>query len=248
MLKKWGDLLPNKPTVLLLPGSLTSPCVYDQVECDSFFQLAGIDYCTSEGPWDVTTLGKRVIEMIDELQLGPTVLAGYSAGGVIAMAAASIAPEKISGLMLSNTGPCGKGHGDPSFPQKILDNWGSEEFERSFFTRCFSRPVPPLLYKRLQAYIRTVDPQAAYEISLSLRNVDFRQDLTHYHHPVVIAHGKADTSRTIAHVEMMKTAMPQAEVFLLDGGHTIMVENKQDWQKAFDHLLQKVRSGMERTN
>ena len=240
MLKLIGSLEPGRPTVLFLAGSITSPCVFDQVESDGVFQFAAVDYCRSEGPWDVDTLGGRVLSLMEEKQLGPTILAGYSAGGVIAMSAACQGPDRIAGMLLSNTGPCSKGHGDPSFPQKLLDNWDNPAFLDSFLARCFSRPIPPLLRQRLLDYIGTLDPQSGYQVSTSLRQVDYREGLRQVRFPVVIAHGKDDKTRTLAHVEMMTTSMPHAEVFLLDGGHTIMVENKPQWQEALNHLMKKV--------
>lgn len=150
------------------------------------------------------------MESIEALKLGPTVLAGYSAGGVIAMAAAIAAPSRIAGLMLSNTGPSGKGHGDPDFPKKLLAGWGTKEFNDSFFSRCFSRPIPPLLQHRLEQYIGLVDRQAGYEISRSLREVDYTEALQAVTCPVMIAHGRLDKARTQAHVEMMTRSMPHA--------------------------------------
>lgn len=241
MLNIIDSLKPEMPTVLFLAGSLTNPCVYDQIESDGVFQFGAVDYCRSQAPWDVTTLGKRIIEAIDILKLGPTVLAGYSAGGVIAMAAAAYAPEKIAGLMLSNTGPCGKGHGDPDFPRKLITGWGTKEFTDNFFKRCFSREIPPFLKYRLEQYIAVMDKHAGYEVSRSLREVDYSEKLKAVSCPVVIAHGTLDTARTQAHVDMMTDCMPQAKVFYLEGGHTIMVENKEEWQRAFFILLADVK-------
>lgn len=241
MLKVIGQLQRNKPTVLLFSGSLVSPTVYAQIECPNDFQMAAIDYCRSEGPWDVDSLGQRTAAFVQAMGLGPTVLAGYSAGGVIAMSAASQFPKAFAGLLLSNTGPCGKGHGNPNFPQELLEQWGDYAFFDRFINVCFHRPVPPLLKEELMSYIATVDKQAGFTISSSLRQVDYREALKSFHGPVTIAHGQDDARRTIEHVQMMKDCMPQADIRLLPGGHTIMVENKEGWQQALNELLQKVR-------
>ena len=241
MLKLIGQLQKNKPTVLLFSGSLVSPTVYSQIECPEDFQMAAVDYCRSEGPWDVDALGQRTIALVQALALGPTVLAGYSAGGVVAMSAASQAPQVFAGLLLSNTGPCGKGHGNPHFPQELMERWGDPDFFEGFINVCFHRPVPPILKDELMAYISTVDKQAGFSISSSLRQVDYREALKSFHAPVTLAHGQDDTRRTIEHVQMMKDCMPQSDICLLPGGHTIMVENKEGWQQALNGLLQKVR-------
>ncbi|MBQ4489707.1 MAG: hypothetical protein II965_00495 [Pyramidobacter sp.] len=88
MLKLIGKLETRRPTVLFLSGANVSPCVFDQVESDGEFQFAAVDYCQSDGPWDLPKLGERVCKLIREQNLGATALAGWSAGGGIAMAAA----------------------------------------------------------------------------------------------------------------------------------------------------------------
>ena len=243
MLKLIGKLETGRPTVLFLSGANVSPCVFDQVESDGEFQFAAVDYCQSDGPWDLPKLGERVCELIREQNLGATALAGWSAGGGIAMAAAVREPTLIRGLFLSNTGPTGKGHGNPSFPDQILEHWGERAFFEKLLRGWFSRPLPPLLHKRLFDYIASVKKDCAYELAVSVRAVDFREGLRAYRGPVTIAHGVLDTARTFAHVEMMKQSMPQADVFPLENaGHASVIENKPGWQAAFASFLRKVQA------
>lgn len=239
-LKYLGILEPGVPSILCLAGSMTSPCVYSQIEAPKGWQLVAIDYFRSPGPWDVDTVGSRVLELIRELELGPTILAGYSAGGVIAMAAATQDPNAIAGLMLSNTGPNAKGQGDPAFPQKLLAHWGEKAFTDNFLARCFSRPIPPVLKAQLLEYIGEIDKNAVYQVSQSLREVDYSEALKQVACPVMIAHGKEDKTRTKEHVEMLAKAMPQAQIHFLEGGHTIVVENKTQWQAALCSLAAEI--------
>ena len=109
----------------------------------------------------------------------------------------------------------------------------------------FRRRSERLDIYRLQDYAESLDQRSGYEVSSSLRQVDYREGLKAVRCPVVIAHGKDDKTRTLAHVEMMTSSMPHAEVFLLEGGHTIMVENKPGWQRALDHLMEKVLAAQE---
>ena len=237
-----GRLEEGRPTVLLLPGSITSPSVFSRVESDGVFQLAVVDYCRSTPPWDVMSLGKRIVELILDLRLGKTLLAGYSAGGVIAMAAASHAPATIAGMLLSNTGPCGKGHGNPDFPAQLKASWGDEAFLKGFFSSCFSKPVPPILMEELMSYAASVPLEATLEVSLSLREVDLRSPLEKYSSPVIVAHGMKDTRRGMEHVKMLLHCMPHARFIPLHGGHTVMVEDREGWQKALNELMAEVGS------
>lgn len=242
MLKIVGKVQKNKPTVLFLSGGMVTPAVYDQVEGDGTFQFIAIDYCQSEGPWELTGLGKRVGQYIVEAELGPTVLVGWSAGGVIAMAAASQYPERIAGMLLSNTGPCATNHGKMDVPQKIQQRWGETSLYEEFIDGWFSRPVPPFLREKMIAYMSSLEKECAFQITTSVRSVDYREPLKNFHAPVVVAHGNLDKGRTTEHVKMICESMPQTEVFLFEAGHTSVVENRPEWQKAFNYLLDKVHT------
>ena len=232
-----GEITPGKPTILCIAGSMIDPCVYDQMEIPEGFCAGKVDFYHSPGPYDAMSIAAAILEYDDEHQLGPLVLVGYSAGGVIAMAAACQAPDKVKGLLLSNTGPCTVGHGDVNLPQRILEQWNDQEFRNSFIDRCFSRPVPPFLRLRLEEYINTIQCQAAHDLSKSLRQLDLREPLRRVDCPVVIAHGIDDKTRTLAHAQMIMDSIPHANLRPIPGGHTIMVENKAGWQAALDELL-----------
>ena len=235
-----GTVRPGKPAVLCIAGSMIDPCVYDQVEVPQGFCAGKVDFYHSPGPYDAMSIAASILEYRRENRLGPLVLAGYSAGGVIAMAAACQAPGEVDGLLLSNTGPCTVGHGDPKLPQRILEQWEDPAFRESFIARCFSRPVPPFLRLRLEEYMDTLQRQAAHDLSQSLRELDLRESLRQVTCPVVIAHGTDDKTRTLAHAQMILDCIPHAKLRPIPGGHTIMVENKAGWQAALDELLADV--------
>lgn len=233
---------PAKPAVLMIPGGMaTPPAVFDGIDREIPWQSAVIDWSRSPGPWDIVELGNRVTELIEELGLPKVVVAGYSAGGVIAIQSA-IADKnhRISGLLLSNTGPCAIGHGDPDLPGRIQQQWFSMELFDSFIDRCFARPVDPLLREKMISYASQVEKEVVYQSSKTLREHDLRPYLGKISCPVVIAHGSLDKARTMEHVKMLTDGIPDTEVFLLNGGHTIMVEDHESWVEKLNYLIQKV--------
>ncbi len=232
----------TKPAVLMIPGGMaTPPAVFDGIAQEIPWQSAVIDWSRSPGPWDIVELGNRVVELIEELGLTRVVVAGYSAGGVMAIQSA-IADEnhRIAGLLLSNTGPCAIGHGDPDLPKRIQEQWFSMELFDPFMARCFSGPVDPQLREKMIAYARQVDKEVVYQSSKTLREHDLRPNLGKITCPVVIAHGSLDKTRTMEHVKMLTDGIPDTEVFLLNGGHTIMVEDHENWVEKLNYLIQKV--------
>lgn len=241
-LKITEHLDPAKPAVLMIPGGMaTPPAVFDGIAQEIPWQSAVIDWSTSPGPWDIVVLGNRVTELIEELGLKKVIVAGYSAGGVMAIQAA-IADEnhRIAGLLLSNTGPCAIGHGDPDLPKRIQEQWFSMELFEPFVARCFARPVDPQLREKMLDYAKLVDKEVVYQSSKTLREHDLRPNLGKITCPVVIAHGSLDKTRTMEHVKMLTDGIADTEVFLLDGGHTIMVEDHESWVEKLNYLIQKV--------
>lgn len=236
-----GKLDPAKPAVFMIPGGMaTPPAVFDGVGGEIPWQSAVVDWSTSPGPWDIVELGNRVTQLIEEMGLEKVVIAAYSAGGVMALQAA-IADEnhRIVGLLLSNTGPCAVGHGDPDLPKRIQEQWFSMELFETFLKRCFARPVDPALREKMLAYAQKVGKEVVYQSSKTLREHDLRPNLNKISCPVVIAHGSLDKARTLEHVKMLTDGIADTEIFLLDGGHTIMVEDHENWVEKLNYLIHK---------
>lgn len=236
-----GLLKPQKATVLFIPGGMaTPPSIYDGIEQMIPLQSAQIDWSKSVGPWDVKELGNRVLEFIVERNLGPTIVAGYSAGGVLAQQAAIMdSTRRIAGLLLSNTGPCTIGHGDPDLPTQVQEQWFSNALYDRFLARCFSREITNDLREKIVAYAKTVEMEVVYQSTKTLREHDLRPDLQKINCPVIIAHGVLDKTRTKEHVDMLVKGIADTKVFYLNGGHTIMIEDRDNWIKALKYLIDK---------
>lgn len=241
-LKYIGDLQKGCLTVLMIPGGMaTSPAVYDGIGEKLTCQSAVIDWSRSPGPWDVLDIGDRMLELVKELELGPVILAGYSAGGVIAMEAAiQDCESRICGLLLSNTGPCTVGHGDLDLPKRILGQWFSLDLYEPFLDRCFAFPIDLALREKLLDYAQHIPVNVVYEAARTLREHDLRPQLEKITCPVVIAHGILDRTRTLEHVRMITDGVRDTRVHLLNGGHTIMVEAQEEWVAILKCLVAQV--------
>lgn len=241
-LKLTRPLKPGYPAVLFIPGGMaTPPAVFDGIEQQIPWQSAVIEWSKSSGPWDILVLGNRVIKMVEEAGLERVLLAAYSAGGVMALQAAiNDRNHRIAGMLLSNTGPCTIGHGDPHLPERIQVEWFSMKLLAPFIARCFSQPVEPALKKKIIDYAKTVAKEVVYQSSKTLREHDLRPLLHKITCPVVIAHGILDQIRTMEHVKMLTSGIKNTEVFMLNGGHTIMVEDRSGWVDKLNYLIQRL--------
>lgn len=237
LFKYTTPLKPNKTTVLFLPGNMCAPDVFSEIQLPPNVQSTVIDWANSQGPWDITNLGKRINKFISSKQLGETYLAGYSAGGAIALSSAIQTNAFATGLLISNTGANTKNHGDPDFPNKIMEQWGTDEFIQAFLNRCFSKPIEKSLKSKLTSYIEDLNKEAVLEAAISLRSLDLKPELQKINCKTTIAHGVDDTSRSIEHAKELQKNIKGAKLALLKGGHTIMVENKDEWQKELWGLV-----------
>ncbi|HJB07360.1 MAG TPA: alpha/beta hydrolase [Candidatus Enterocloster faecavium] len=231
----------QKPALLCVAGNLCDPSVaFERITPPGDFQKLYVHYFDSPGPWDMETLGQELAHLLQQFTSAPVVLAGYSAGGVLCISAASKNPERISGLVLSNTGPCSKGHGSPQFAQELKEHFDDENYIRRFLSSCFYQPIPKEVEDRLWNYTRTIPPEAGYEVSLSLRQMDYRESLKAYKGPAAVIHGQLDTRRKMDSVEMICDSLPQAQVTLLQTGHTPMWEDAAGYEKALETLLKRI--------
>ena len=239
-----GELVPNEPSVIFIPGGMaTMPAVYEGIGEMIDWNSVIIDWSTSPGPWDVVLLGNRVAEFIREHELKDVIVAGYSAGGVIAMQAVIADEEhRIKGLLLSNTGPCTIGHGDPDLPDRVLEQWFSMELFEPFIERCFAFPIDATLKKRMIEYAEPIDKAVVYQSTKTLREHDLRPQLGKITCPVTIAHGIFDKTRTKEHVKMLEEGIRHARVVYLEGGHTIMIEDRQRWVEELIRLIEQVHN------
>ena len=229
----------TKPLFLCLAGNLCSPAVFDKIQVPTFMQKVYVDYLAEPGPWEIHSIGANLVSRVRNFGGLPVIVAAYSAGGVVAMSAVSQAPELFAGLVLSSTGPCSLGHGDPNFPQELKDNIDNEVYMRKFLSSCFYHPISKEMENVLWEYTRTLNKEAGYDVSRSLRQEDYRILLKRFKNPVAIIHGKFDNRRKLDAVELLKESLPQAAVTLLNTGHTPMWEDSEGYQKALDSLLKK---------
>ncbi|HEU5378876.1 MAG TPA: alpha/beta hydrolase [Ktedonobacteraceae bacterium] len=181
----------SRPLLLCIPGTSCSPLVFERLDETTFpeVQLVPLSWMTSSGPWDIPTLGKRVALLIQELDAGPVLLAGHSTGGAIALAAASTAPEHISGLLLVDTGAHMDGHGDISRIISVIEQGPGPAFFHALMRRRLYRQPDASLLEQLIAYASTVPREAALQALTSQASFDLTSELLHLTMPTVVVHG-----------------------------------------------------------
>lgn len=226
--------------VYCLAGNLCNPIVFDEIEFPQGIQKRYFDYLRESPTGNVDQIAQDIVNRCKAKNKKNIVLAGYSAGGVIAIAAASKAPELFRGLVLSNTGVCAQGNSKSHFPQDLREHGKDEKFLKSFLASCFAKKISDKMLNELTDYAQSVSLEKAIEVSESLRQLDCSSSVSAFRAPVLILWGKQDRRRTVQSLEQLKDCLPQSEVHLLDAGHTPMYDASKDYEQLSSSFLQRI--------
>lgn len=226
----------QKKTIVFLSGNLISPSIYDNIFLPTGFNRIYVDYLKSYFE-DIDQVADAIIEQLSFLGVQQFYLVGHSAGGVIAISLLSRYANQIYSAILSNTGVNTLEHGAMNFPKQLQDNYRDEEYILQFLQSCFLYPLSYSWKKKLLIYAKQANINTAIQLSTSLRKKDYSLALQHYYNPLIIAHGIKDKRRTLSSVNQIKNICPQTKVFLIDAGHTPMIDNPKAYQQAFQLFI-----------
>lgn len=227
---------PDRELVLCIPGTLCAPAIFPPDPPGGDLQLVPVSWMESPGPWDLPTLGARLVALVDELGRGPLRVAGHSTGGAIALAAATADPQAVRGLLVSNTGANMHGHGDAAaILRAFTEEWGPD-VRRRVLERCFHYRPDEALMAQLVAWAEDVPQEVGVAAVASQLQLDLQRALHRITAPTVVAHGRHDRARPVPHAELLAREIPHAELVLLDAGHTPMAEDPRGWSTALRRL------------
>lgn len=210
--------------VLGIAGTLCSPAVFEPTwevlrDQDPGVSVQGVSWMDAPGPWDIPSIARRLAAS-DAFAGGPAVVVGHSTGGAIALELALGLPSLVSALVLVDTGPNMREHGDvDGILRTMRDDWG-DGLRAAIVDRSFATPPPPSVRRSLLDYARRMPQQAALDVLTSQRSLDYLPRLPSLAMPVAVVHGVRDPVRTVDQARAFAAALPGAELTLLDCGHT----------------------------
>lgn len=198
---------------------------------------------TPPGPWTVEDLAADVIALMDHLGLDRAVIAGCSIGGQIAQVLAADHPDRVSALVLSNTGAklgtaeswadrisAVQTGGIGSIAETILERW----FAPAFLSSDEVRPWRSLLLG--------CDPAGYVETCAALSRADLRGRVGRIAVPVVMIAGGQDRASPPAVVHGTAAMIPGARVVdLPESGHIPAI----DAPETVAALIADVARGLE---
>ncbi|HSK87533.1 MAG TPA: alpha/beta hydrolase [Anaerolineales bacterium] len=179
-----------------------------------------------------------VAELLDQLGIQQTAIAGHSMGGYVALAFARLFPKRLRGLGLVASQVLA----DPTERKEARYQSAAEVADKGVGSVVETMAPKFTADKKLQAFARQSmerQPPAAYigALKAMAERVDSTPLLSSFSFPVVLIHGDADQLIPIDRAREVKAALPQAHLVEIRGaGHMPMMENKEKTAEALKHL------------
>lgn len=194
------------------------------------------------GPLTVEELVAGVVELLDVLQLGRVSFCGLSLGGMVGMALALAAPERMDRLVLCCTSarfgePEGwreraelvRSEGSAAVAERVLERW---------FTAGF-RAAETTTVARFRDMLERTPPEGYAACCEAIASWDARSTLYTIDAPTLVIAGEDDVATPPDDAAFLATSIPGAELVVLpNAAHLANVEQPALFDRALAaHLL-----------
>ena len=169
------------------------------------------------------TYAEDVLAVLEALNM-PTIIAGHSMGGAIALTVALQRPKDLVGLGLVSTGARLKVH-----PQVL--ELCQTDFERAVelvVQWAFAEQSPPELREKTRTQMRRNGADALFRDFSGCNTFDVMARLSEIAVPTLILCGRDDKLTPIKYSEYLQQNIPNAQLRIIEGaGHMVMLEQPQ---------------------
>ncbi len=238
----------DAPAILLVHSLGTNLHVFDRqvAALTPHFRLVRFDARghggsrVSEGPYSIDQLGKDALAVLDALKIDKAHFVGLSAGGLIGLWLLRHAPERIERAVLANVAAqigsadiwnerirVVAANGVEALAPGLVENW---------FTRQY-REQHPEVVERFEQALAAMSSEGYAGGAVAVRDSDFRSDLAHVRHPVLVIVGKHDPVTPPGVGALVASAIPGAKTVTLEAAHLSPVEAAEAFNDAVLEFL-----------
>jgi 3-oxoadipate enol-lactonase len=238
----------DAPAILLVHSLGTNLHVFDRqvAALTPHFRLVRFDARghggsrVSEGPYSIDQLGKDALAVLDALKIDKAHFVGLSAGGLIGLWLLRHAPERIDRAVLANiAAQIGSAdiwnerirvvaaNGVGALAHGLVENW---------FTRQY-REQHPEVVERFEQALAAMSSEGYAGGAVAVRDADFRPELAHIRHPVLVIVGKHDPVTPPGVGALVASAIPAAKTVTLEAAHLSPVEAAEAFNDAVLEFL-----------
>ena len=198
-----------------------------------------------EEPCTVEAFARELLGLLDDLALERVSLCGTSLGGMVGMALALEAPERVQRLVLSCTSAY---LGPPDGWReraRIVRAEGMEAIADSVVVRWFTPELPrvqPETVARFRAMLVETPPEGYARCCDALAAWDAREQISAISVPTLVIAGAEDPATPVEHADLLASRIPGARLLVLErAAHLANVERAEEFTSAvLDHLEQEV--------
>jgi 3-oxoadipate enol-lactonase len=193
------------------------------------------------GPYTIRALGEDILDIATTAAVPQFDLCGISLGGVISLWMAAHSPDRVIGLIASNT--AARVGSEEIWQARIDAVTGggmeavSEQALGRFFTSSFASEQPDVFDQRSRALLAT-DPGAYAACCAALRDADLRELVEAIRCPTLVIGGSDDISTPPDQSVWLHEHIPGSTLHILEGApHFANLEQPQAWTEVVAGFL-----------
>lgn len=195
------------------------------------------------GPYQLEQLVDDALALLNAIELRPVVVVGLSLGGLVAQRLAMRAPDRVSGIVVSNSAArmgspslwakrieAVREHGMQGIADGVLERWFGGSFRQNAAD-----------ISRWREMLAGTDPDGYRANCASLAHADLFADLPQIQCPMLAVAGSEDMACDAAQVEATANEVSGARCVLMQGvGHLPPVEAPAAFASILEPFLEEV--------
>jgi pimeloyl-ACP methyl ester carboxylesterase len=189
--------------------------------------------------WTIEAFGDDVVAVVDKLNLEQVVLIGHSMGGFVMLEVGREIPQRILGLVGTDT----IWDFESKYPQEFVDavlkglNDNFVEFMKDFVRDMFIENSDPLLIDKIVRSTSSIPPEVgigAVKAVINFQNNEIIQVLSEVKAPITCINADA------TNVETNKRYVPSFKAKIMSGvGHFNMMEDPETFNRLLEETIQE---------
>lgn len=191
----------------------------------------------SDAPFSLDDLASDIVELLEERKLPPAIVVGCSMGGMVAMGMALLAPQLVSGLVVSNTNHAIDENGRVVMQQRAQA--ARENFRvtipptiERWFAPAF-RSAYPSRVRQVQDWLLANDPEIVAKSWEAIAGLNYGERLKNVACPVAALAGELDPASPPATMKRVAAAFPHGVYREIGGaGHFAPIERPDAFVEA----------------
>jgi 3-oxoadipate enol-lactonase len=195
-----------------------------------------------EQPCTVESLARGLLELLDALELERVSLCGVSLGGMVGIALALEAPQRVDRLVLACTSAYLGPRNGWLERASIVRAEGMQAIVPTVVARWFTEGADPETVARFRAQLGATAPEGYARCCEAIGAWDARERLAAIAAPTLVVAGADDPATPLEHAELIAERVPGARLCVLErAAHLANVERAPAFTAAaLEHLGQEV--------